>query len=320
MPLGLTRCCRLVDQILSFCIYPIFNSLQKCARMERIPSIFPHVADNIKWLWFIFTHTQPSHTQAHSFTIKCRPRWHKFLVQYENFHATDIQTTGTESGREWWWLRGACCLVPGQCYQLQKTEENNRGPLHDFDLGPSHTPSDISDLSRDLRLLSDFGFRLISGDSVDWEPVVHICWPCCFLIIVMQWPAEARASSSASLSFMHVYSCVSNARSNNNPKDTDTDSLQIQIHSARQSVWPCSQSVSAAFCVYCTDQEVFPRPPHRFHTKYSKIQHGYSSIVYNTKNVYCLSFMARINRLHSTSSLSDQTQTALLTKKQTQTN
>jgi len=36
----------------------------------------------------VYFYTHPT-TRAH--TIKCRPRWHKFLVQYENFHAAEIQ-------------------------------------------------------------------------------------------------------------------------------------------------------------------------------------------------------------------------------------
>lgn len=39
-----------------------------------------------------------------------------------------------------------------------------------------------------------------------------------------------------------------------------------------------SLGVSAPFCVYCMDGIVFPCPPAFFHTKYSKIQHGFSIV------------------------------------------
>lgn len=110
---------------------------------------------------------------------------------------------------------------------------------------------------------------VISGDFVDWkrEPVAHICWPCC-VAVTRGFP---------------LCSCVSNAGSNNNSKDTDTDSdsdslqIRIQIHSARHSVWPCSQSVSAVllflFIVWIEKCSAIPRSV--FHTKYSKIQNGF---------------------------------------------
>lgn len=237
-----------------------------------------------------------------------------------------IQTTGTKSGWEWWWLRGACCLVPGRCYQLQKTEENNRGPLHDFDLGSSHTPNDISDLYRDLRLLSDFvGFRLISGDSVDWEPVAHICWPCCFLIFVMQWPAEARASSPhLSCVYILVYLM---------PGLTIIPKIQIQIRYRYRYIRPAS--LSGPVPSQC-------RPPFVFIVRIKKYSPGPLTVftrntrksnmdillLYTTQKMYIASRLwlestaacTPHHLLHISSTAPRSDLTALLTKKQTQTN
>jgi len=241
------------------CVYlSDFNSLQKCARTKRIPSIFPHVADNMKCLWFIFTHTQ-----QHGHTIKCRPRWHKFLVQYENFHAAEIQIRRLVSMRCW-------TVLPTKrlTEQKEKKDQEQSGsiawlwfraqPHSKWHLGPFPRPS------------SFVWFLVISLiGSLLRTSVGHV--------------AVTRGSPLCSF----VYLMLS---SNNISRDTvgfvtDTDTF------GPPACLAFSLGVSAPFCVYCMDGIVFPCPPAFFTRNTRKSNMDFLLSGFQSKYV-C---MARIN-------------------------